>query len=69
VVAKALGVIEFAWNTLYDSVVSLAIISRVISRKFIIETGNLGLVFVLFAFALLLLSRLISNYHRTGAVE
>jgi predicted anti-sigma-YlaC factor YlaD len=69
VLGKVVGVIEFAWNTLYDSVVSIAVISRVISRKFIIETGNLGLVFVLFAFAVLLLSRLIANYHRTGAVE
>jgi anti-sigma factor RsiW len=68
-IAKIIGVAEFAWSTFYDSVVSVAVISRVISRKFIIETGNLGLVFFLFAFAVLLLSRLISNYHRTGAVE
>src|SRR4029078_12423153 len=57
-VAKALAVVEFAWATLYDSVVSVAVISRVMSRKFIVETGNLGLVFVLFAFSVLLLSRL-----------
>jgi len=68
-VAKVFGVVEFAWSTLYDSVVSVAVVSRVICRKFIVETGNLGLVFVLFAFSVLLLSRLISNYHRTGAVE
>ena len=67
--AKILGVVEFAWETLYDSVASAAVISRVISRKLIIETGNLGTVVVLFAFAVLLLSRLIANYHRTGAVE
>jgi anti-sigma factor RsiW len=67
--AKIVGVVQFAWNTFYDSVVSVAVISRVISRKFIIETGNLGLVFVVFAFSVLLLSRLIANYHRTGAVE
>ena len=69
VVAKVVAVVEFAWATVYDSVASVAVISRVISRKFIIETGNLGLVFVLFAFSVLLLSRLIANYHRTGAVE
>jgi len=68
-VAKVVAVAEFAWATLYDSVISLAIISRVISRKVIVESGNLGLVFVLFAFSVLLLSRLIANYHRTGAVE
>jgi hypothetical protein len=69
VIAKIFGVVEFAWETLYDSVASVAVISRVISRKLIIETGNLGTVVVLFAFAVLLLSRLIANYHRTGAVE
>jgi predicted anti-sigma-YlaC factor YlaD len=68
-IGKVLAVAEFAWATLYDSVISVAVISRVISRKFIVETGNLGLVFVLFAFSVLLLSRLIANYHRTGAVE
>ena len=68
-VAKVVAVAEFAWATLYDSVISVAIISRVISRKFIVESGNLGLVFVLFAFSVLLLSRLIANYHRRGAVE
>jgi anti-sigma factor RsiW len=68
-ITKILGVAEFAWATFYNSVLSVAVISRVISRKFIIETGNLRLVIVLFAFAVLLLSRLITNYHRTGAVE
>jgi len=68
-IAKIIALAEFAWSTLYDSVISVAVISRVISRKVIVESGNLGLVFVLFAFSVLLLSRLIANYHRTGAVE
>jgi len=68
-VAKVIGVVEFAWNTLYDTAASIAVVSRVVSRKLVIETGNLGLVLVLLAFAVLLLSRLIASYHRTGAVE
>jgi anti-sigma factor RsiW len=67
--AKVTGVLQFLWHTVYDSVVSVAVISRVVSRKFIVETGNVALLFALFALALLVLSRLISNYHRTGAIE
>jgi anti-sigma factor RsiW len=67
--AKVLGVLEFAWSTLYTTAASIAVVSRVVSRKLVVETGNLGLVLVLLAFAVLLLSRLIANYHRTGAVE
>ena len=68
-VAKVVGLIDFGWNTLYDSIVSVAVVSRVLSRKFIVETGKLGLVVLLLALAVLLLSRLISSYHRTGAIE
>ncbi|HEY6804399.1 MAG TPA: zf-HC2 domain-containing protein [Pyrinomonadaceae bacterium] len=69
VFAKVTGVLEFLWHTIYDSVASVAIISRVVSRRLVVETGNVVLVFALFALALLVLSRLISNYHRTGAIE
>jgi len=63
------GVFGFFWNAVYDSIASVAVISRVISRKFIVETGGLGFVLVLLALAVFLLSRLISGYHRTGATE
>jgi predicted anti-sigma-YlaC factor YlaD len=68
-VGKILGVAEFSWSALYDSVASVAVISRVLSRKFIVETGNLGVLLVLLALAVLLLSRLLSSYHRTRAIE
>jgi predicted anti-sigma-YlaC factor YlaD len=63
------GVAGFFWNAVYDSIVSIAVISRVLSRKFIVETGSLGVVVVLLALAVILLSRLISGYHRTGATD
>jgi len=68
-IQKVIAVIEFAWGTLYDSVASVFVISRVVSRKFIVETGNLRLVMVLLALGVLLLSRLLSSYRRTGAIE
>ncbi len=63
------GVVGFVWNAVYDSIASIAVISRVLSRKFIVGTGSLGLVLVLLALAVILLTRLISSYHRTGATE
>lgn len=53
----------------YDAVAGLAVIFRVLSRKIIFETGSLGPVLVLLALAILVLSRLISNYHRTSATD
>ena len=67
--AKVFGVLELVWNALYDSISSVAVISRVLGRKFIVETGNVTIVLVLFALAVVLLSRLISDYHRTGTVD
>jgi predicted anti-sigma-YlaC factor YlaD len=63
------GIVGFGWNAVYDFIASIAVISRVLSRRFIVETGRLGLVLVLLALAVMLLSRLISSYHRTGATE
>jgi len=45
------------------------VISRVLGRKFIVETGNVTVAIVLLALGVLLLSRLISNYHRAGTIE
>jgi hypothetical protein len=66
---KAFGLIDVTWNALYDLIASFAVISRVLGRKFIVGTGNLGLALILLAFAVVLLSRLIFSYHRTGAIE
>ena len=63
------GVAGVVATVIYDAVAGLAVIFRVLSRKFIIESGSLGPLLVLLALAILVLSRLISNYHRTGATE
>ena len=63
------GILTFVWTALYDAAASIAVISRVLSRKFVLESGSLGLLIVLLTLAVGLLSRLISNYHRTGAIE
>ena len=63
------GVVSFLWTAFYDAAASVTVIFRVLSRKLVVESGSLGLLIVLLALALLLLSRLISNYHRTGAIE
>jgi anti-sigma factor RsiW len=68
-VTTSLGVAGFLATAVYDTVAGVAVIFRVLSRKVIVETGSLGLVLVLLALAVLILSRLIANYHRTGATE
>lgn len=68
-VTTLLSVAGFVSTLVYDTVFGLAVISRVLSRKIIIESGSLGPLLVLLAFAILVLSRLISNYHRTSATE
>ena len=63
------GVVGFISTVVYDTVAGLAVIFRVLSRKIIIESGSLGPVLVLLAVAILILSRMIHNYHRTSATE
>lgn len=60
---------DFVSTAIYDSAAGLAIIFRVLSRKVIIESGSLGPVLVLLVVAILILSRLIHNYHRTSAAD
>jgi hypothetical protein len=68
-VAMAFGLASFVATAVYDSAAGLVVIFRVVSRKMIIETGSLWPMLVLLAFGVLILSRLISNYHRSGATE
>ena len=56
-------------GAVYDIVAGLSVIFRVLSRKVIVESGSLGPVLVLLGVAILILSRLISHYHRTSATE
>jgi predicted anti-sigma-YlaC factor YlaD len=68
-IATCLSLAGFISTAVYDTVAGLAVIFRVLSRKIIIESGSLWPVLVLLAVAILILSRLISNYHRTSATE
>ena len=68
-VSTFFGVAGFISTAVYDTVAGLAVIFRVLSRKIIVESGSLGPVLVLLAVAIVILSRLIHNYHRTSATE
>ncbi|MCU1266556.1 MAG: hypothetical protein JWM21_2874 [Acidobacteria bacterium] len=61
---------DLVWTTIYDAATGFTIISRVLSKGFApgSEIGGL-LAFILLAFAVLLLSRLIASYHRTRFIE
>ena len=67
--AKIVTVAELFWHAVYDLGAGIVVIFRVLSRRFIVDTGNRGLLLVLLAFGVFLLSRLISNYHRADAIE
>lgn len=68
-VAASLSLGSFLSGVVYDTGAAVAVIFGVLSRKLIVETGSLVPLLVLLAFAILILSRLISDYHRTGATE
>lgn len=67
--ATVFTLMEFLWSALYNLAASITVISRVLSRKLVVENGSIGFLFVVLIFAILILSRLISNYHSTGATE
>jgi hypothetical protein len=68
-VTTVVSLASFVASAVYDTAAGLVVIFRVVSRKMIIETGSLWPMLVLLAFGVLILSRLISNYHRSGATE
>ena len=68
-VRSVIAIVSMLWTALFDVVASVVIISRVLSRKLVVESNSLGLLLVLFALAILLLSRMIVSYHRTSANE
>jgi len=53
----------------YDAVSGLVVIARVAGHKIVNESGSFGVVLVVLAGGVFLLSRLISDYHRTGATD
>ena len=65
IIAGGFGVVAFFWKVLYDAVVGLVVISRVVSRGILPESHLVALLaFLLLALAVALLSLLISSYHR-----
>lgn len=61
---------DLVWTTIYDAITGLVVISRVISKAFVPGSGLVRLFgFLVLALAVLVLSRLISNYHRTRLIE
>ena len=74
-VVRAVGrpvsvVLDLTWTTIYDAVTGLTVISRVISKGIVPDSHVVGLLgFLLLAFAVLLLSRLIASYHRARLIE
>ena len=68
-VGTVFSLVSFVAGTAYDMVAGFAVVFRVVSKKVILDSGSLGPLVGLLALAILILSRLISNYHRTRATE
>ena len=68
-VAASVSVVGFLSSIVYDTGAALVVIFGVLSRKLIVETGSVVPLMVLLVVAILILTRLISNYHRTDATE
>jgi anti-sigma factor RsiW len=68
-IATIFAVGGFLVSTVYDATAGVVVVVRVLSRKVIIETGSLWPMLAVLAFGVLILSRLIFKYHRTGATE
>lgn len=69
VIVNAMLLADALWSMLYDITSSIVIVSRVISRKVVVESGFSNLLLIVLAFAILVLSRLILNYHRERTIE
>jgi fructose-1,6-bisphosphatase/inositol monophosphatase family enzyme len=68
-VSKVFALVGLLASMMYDAAAGLVIVIRVLGRRTILETGSLWPMLVLLAFGVLILSRLIFNYHRSGATE
>jgi len=66
-VTKIFSLVEFVVTAVYDAVVGLIVVVKVLSGK--VQSGSPGPLLVLLAVAVLVLSRLLSHYNRTGATE
>ena len=68
-VVTVFGLASLVATAVYDTAAGFVVIFRVVSRKMIIETGSLWAMVVLLACGVLILSRLLFKYHRSGATE
>jgi len=63
------ALLNFLGNTVYDLLVSLSVVARVIGRKFLFESRATAVALVVVGVAVFVLSRLIVSYHRSSAAE
>jgi anti-sigma factor RsiW len=68
-IAAVISIGGFVSQAVYDAVAGLVVISRVLGQKIIVGGRSLGVLLVVLAAAVFVLSRMISDYHRTGATE
>jgi anti-sigma factor RsiW len=68
-VGSVFSIVGFVGGVVYDAVAGFVVISRVVGHKLVDERGSLAVVLVFLGGGVVLLSRLIHNYHRTGATE
>ena len=60
---------SFVSQLVYDAVAGVVVIFRVLGHKIVVGSGSFGLLLIVLAVAVFVLSRLLSDYHRTGATE
>jgi anti-sigma factor RsiW len=68
-VAGVFSLAGLVGGMVYDAVAGFVVISRVLGQKIIADSGSFAVVLLVLGAAVLLLSRLIYDYHRTGATE
>jgi|ERR1051326_4543377 anti-sigma factor RsiW len=68
-VGGVFSVIGFVAGVTYDAVAGLVVITRVLGQKIVNERGSFAVVLVVLGAGVVLLTRLIHDYHRTGATE
>ena len=68
-ITAVISIGSFVSQLVYDAVAGLVVISRVLGHKIVVGSGSFGLLLIVLAVAVFILSRLLSDYHRTGATE
>jgi anti-sigma factor RsiW len=68
-VAGVFSIVGLVAGITYDAVAGFVVISRVLGQKVVNERGSFAVVLVGLGAGVLLLTRLLHNYHRPGATE